>query len=48
MEVKITHCTCKHAGQDEMYGNGNRLFNPMEANGKLNGYRCSVCGKEIK
>lgn len=41
-------CTCKSEFQDERYGKGIRIFNEMFANSKVTGYRCSVCGKEIK
>jgi len=37
----IMKCTCKHVGQDQLHGKGNRVFNLM-ADGKA---RCTVCGK---
>ena len=33
-------CTCKHAYQDQRYGEGKRVHNEL-AHGK--GYRCTVC-----
>jgi hypothetical protein len=47
METKVFHCTCKSDYQDEVYGKGNRLFNPRGKGDKIDGYRCTVCGKEI-
>ena len=47
METKVFSCTCKSEFQDEVYGKHNRLFNPTGKEEKLNGYRCTVCGKEI-
>lgn len=47
METKVFHCTCKSDYQDEIYGRGNRLFNPRGKGDKIDGYRCTVCGKEI-
>lgn len=45
----VNHCTCKSEFQDNMYGKGMRLFNTCGDNkGKVTGYRCTVCGKEIK
>ena len=47
MEANVFKCTCKSEFQDEMYGKGNRLFNPRGKGEKLDGYRCTVCGNEI-
>lgn len=41
MASEVKRCTCKHEGQDKLYGNGNRLMNEYNK-----GYRCTVCGKE--
>ena len=41
-------CTCKSQYQDSQQGAGNRLHNPMVKDGKVTGYRCTVCGKETK
>ena len=38
----IKKCVCRHAYQDKMYGDGNRVCNQ-----KSDGYRCTVCGKEV-
>ena len=37
----ISKCTCKHEGQDILYGVGMRVWN---AAGDKTGYRCTVCG----
>ena len=39
----IIKCGCKHPYQDEVYGQGNRVANPMV---KEKTYRCTVCLKE--
>lgn len=45
-ECKIIKCTCKHEGQDALYGNGMRVFNPTgKGNDQGSGYICTVCGK---
>ena len=37
-------CTCKHEGQDKMYGQGIRLHNPLKKTEKSpQEYRCTVC-----
>lgn len=43
---KVMKCNCQHESQDELYGKGMRLFNECTVNGK-DGYRCTVCGKEV-
>jgi CRISPR/Cas system-associated protein Cas10 (large subunit of type III CRISPR-Cas system) len=48
METKVFHCTCKSDYQNEVYGKGNRLFNPKGKGDKVDGYRCTVCGKELR
>ena len=41
MPTKILTCKCKHPYQDERYGAGKRVHNPMQTgSGKV---RCSVC-----
>ena len=47
MEAKVFKCNCKSEFQDEIYGKGNRLFNPRGKGEKLDGYRCTVCGREV-
>ena len=47
----ISKCTCKHPGQDEMYGVGNRVLNHAPGgNNNPTNYRCTVCrtAKTIK
>lgn len=35
---------CKdHAFQDQEYGKGYRVMNPVWVKGKIEGYRCTVC-----
>jgi hypothetical protein len=46
--TKEMPCTCKSEFQDERYGKGIRVFNEKIAGSKNNGWRCTVCGKEIK
>ena len=47
--TKELRCSCVSEFQDELYGKGIRLFNEMGSNkGKVTGYRCTVCGKEIR
>jgi len=38
----IKKCYCEHAYQDAKYGKGMRVCNK-----RVNGYRCTVCGKDI-
>ena len=42
MASEVKRCACKHEGQDNLYGKGNRLMNEYNK-----GYRCTVCGKEL-
>ena len=39
MNSFVAKCSCKHEGQDKLYGNGNRLFNVGTKGG-----HCTVCG----
>ena len=48
MEATVFSCNCVHEFQDSFYGKGNRLFNPRGKGEKLDGYRCTVCGREIR
>ena len=41
MASEVKKWSCKHEGQDKLYGQGNRLMNEYNK-----GYRCTVCGKE--
>lgn len=45
--TKELKCNCKSTFQDYLYGNNIRLFNAIGKDGK-DGYRCTVCGKEVK
>lgn len=45
--TKELKCSCQSSFQDELYGNGIRLFNEIGKDQK-GGYRCTVCGKEVK
>lgn len=44
-EGKIMKCTCRHEGQDALYGKGMRYWTPC-GKGKDQGkdFRCTVCG----
>lgn len=41
-------CTCVSEFQDKLYGKNMRVFNERIAGSKNNGWRCTVCGREIK
>lgn len=41
--VRILECVCAHEFQDKRYGKGKRLHNPTKE-----GYRCTVCKREVK
>lgn len=43
MSAKVIRCNCDSQFQDVAYGKGNRL-----ANEYAKGYRCTVCGREVK
>lgn len=40
MTSKLVKCTCTHADQDKMYGQGNRMANETRSSQ----LRCTVCG----
>ena len=45
---KICPCTCKHEGQDKIYGKQNRLHNYCKhpvTKTDMKGLRCTVCGR---
>lgn len=44
----IKKCTCKHKGQDDLHGEGNRVHNEVRGRGAAGSavYRCTVCLKE--
>lgn len=45
-ESKIMKCTCKHEYQDQVYGKGMRVCNPI-GKSQDSGYKCTVCGAII-
>lgn len=47
MKTKVMHCTCKHEFQDQTYGKGNRVHNPIKGKTTTDQrVRCTVCGNE--
>ena len=48
--TKELRCVCNSEFQDKLYGKGVRVCNCCGDNkgGKVNTYRCTVCGREIK
>lgn len=48
METAVFQCNCKSDFQDEFYGKNMRLFNAKGKEPKVDGYRCTVCGREIR
>lgn len=40
----IRGCSCESAFQDASYGEGRRVTNNMVKDGKVVGWRCTVCG----
>jgi len=45
-KCKILKCECEHSWQDKEYGPKKRVHNPMQREGTLIGYRCTVCRDE--
>lgn len=45
-ETKVIKCSCTHKYQDKLYGEGNRLHNPLGKPSPFKTYRCTVCGNE--
>jgi len=43
MPVAIKKCNCKSPYQDEVYGDGNRVFTVG-----VNQFHCTVCNRNIK
>ena len=43
----IRPCTCRHEGQDRLYGRSNRVWNRTEQNKPEaeRKWRCTVCGR---
>lgn len=46
IENNIKKCTCKHEFQDEKYGKGYRVHNPINNEANINNWRCTVCKQE--
>jgi hypothetical protein len=48
----VKPCNCSNTGQDNLYGNKNRVFNQTNKASKKAGengeYRCTVCGAIVK
>ena len=47
LHTKVLPCSCKHPYQEQKYGKGRRLHNPLQFTGhegEREEYRCSVCG----
>lgn len=46
MSTKVLQCKCKHKHQDELHGEGQRVFNKCKPSGAQPVYRCTVCNAE--
>ncbi len=47
-ECKIAQCKCVSEQQDKLYGKRMRVWNPIGKGNQSEGFRCTVCGAEIK
>ena len=47
-ECKIAQCKCVSEQQDKLYGKRMRVWNPIGKNNQSDGFRCTVCGAEMK
>lgn len=47
-ECKIAQCKCVSEQQDKLYGKRMRVCNPIGKGNQSEGFRCTVCGAEIK
>ena len=47
-ECRIAQCKCVSEQQDKLYGKRMRVWNPMGKNNQSDGFRCTVCGAEMK
>ena len=47
-ECKIAQCKCVSEQQDKLYGKHMRVWNPIGKNNQSSGFRCTVCGAEMK
>lgn len=43
--TKLVKCNCRHAFQDNEYGEGQRLANRCKQSTGASQYRCTVCDK---
>ena len=47
-ECKIAQCKCVSEQQDKLYGKRMRVQNPIGKGNQSEGFRCTVCGAEMK
>lgn len=47
-ECKIAQCKCVSEQQDKLYGKRMRVWNPIGKGNQSEGFRCTVCGTEMK
>ena len=47
-ECKIAQCKCVSEQQDKLYGKHMRVWNPIGKSNQSEGFRCTVCGAEMK
>ena len=47
-ECKIAQCKCVSEQQDKLYGKHTRVWNPIGKGNQSEGFRCTVCGAEMK
>ena len=47
-ECKIAQCKCISEQQDKLYGKRMRVWNPIGKSNQSEGFRCTVCGAEMK
>ena len=47
-ECRIAQCKCVSEQQDKLYGKRMRVWNPIGKNNQSDGFRCTVCGAEMK
>lgn len=44
--MAIKKCSCKHEKQDKLHGEGKRVFNECQSDGRgKKTWKCTVCGK---
>jgi hypothetical protein len=44
--TKVASCKCKHTYQDDVYGQGKRLFSRGGSKDKIK-WSCTVCGSQL-